>query len=646
MRQAVFVFAAATAALLCSAITAQAQFNLSKPVQISSDMDATGEPQVAVTQNGTLYVVWSNQANACTASSCSKDVLFSRSTDQGSTFSTPVNLSNSGAATTPLIAVDPTGAIDVVWSGGGHLFFTRSTDSGATFSSPLNIAGLTNASLAFCAAGYRPLIVDPAGNINVVWVDANTNQIFFARSANGGASFSSSLNISNYAPGASNPTMATDLSGKIDVLWQGSVAGHNPNDLFFTQSIDGGTSFSIAKDISNTPAGAFFDQIGVDPAGNIDVAWNSDCPSVSFCSVVSSDVFFTQSKDGGASFSPPVQLTNTQNQAAISRVLMAIDTAGNLNLAWPEVTGGSNAAFFSRLNSGATAFSSPRQIAATFPAEIAVDANGAVDLAAAGTDVYLFRSTDGGATFSSSNITNGGAGNNPKQVELVNAADGAGDVLIAWPGYNYNTAKWNIFGSAAAQTSAIGSQPSPSAAPGFTLAASPSALTIAAPGLSATTTLTITSKGGLAGTGALSSSACGTPSAKLTCTLTGFSLPANGSATAQLTVTSAASSAATSSTGQNLTFALLLCLALLPLALPRKPRRLNLAFAALAFAVMLANVGCSGTMTANNAASTPSSNSSSPSSPSQPKSAVQSLSVPITISGTTVTVPNLTVTLK
>ena len=646
LRRAANRFALATALLAFVVAAAPAQATFSPPVKFSADMLATGEPQAAVAQNGNIYVVWSDQASACAASGCSKDVFFSRSVDHGSTFSTPLNLSNDGSSANPLIALDSQGNVNIIWAGGGHLFFSRSADAGTTFSSPLNIAGLTSPSLAFSAAGYRPLVIDGAGNINVVWSDQNTSQIFFARSANAGVSFSTPLNISNYASGASSPTMAVDPSGGIDVLWQGSVAGHNPYDLFFTRSTDAGASFSVAKDISNAPSGVFFDQIAVDPAANIDVAWNSNCPSLSFCKVVSSDVFFSQSKDGGATFSPPVQITNTQGQAAISRVLLAIDSIGNLNLAWPQVAGG-NFAFFSRLNSGATAFSAPHQIASSFPAAIALDASGNIDIAAAGADVYLLQSTDQGNRFSSTNVTNGDTGNGPEDVEVVTAVNSIGNVAIAWPAYNHTSSKWAIFGSGSGAPQTAGGLGTPSVAAGFTVSASPTALTLSAPSLSATTMLMFSSQGGLTGAGALSTTGCtGVASQKITCTLTGFTLPANGTATAQLTITSAASSAANppSPSSRNLLLAILLCLAIVPLAMPRKQRRSNFAFAALLFAITITGVGCGGAMKASGAGVNGS--NSGAKTPGAPNAAAQSISVPITINGTTVTVPNLTLTLQ
>jgi hypothetical protein len=89
---------------------------------------------------------------------------------------------------------------------------------------------------------------------------------------------------------------------------------------------------------------------------------------------------------------------------------------------------------------------------------------------------------------------------------------------------------------------------------------------------------------------------------------------------------------------------LLLCLAAVPLAMPRKQRRLSIGFAAVLFAVTIGGVGCGSAMSSS--ATNSSSNMNGATETGTPRGAVQSFSVPITINGTTVTVPNLTVTVQ
>jgi len=818
LRQLVRVLGAAIALLATFALAASAQETFSTAQQISGNMEAKGEPEVATGPNGNVYVVWSDLEGVCSPStSCTDTVFFSRSTDGGATYSPPQALSTNGGD--PQLAVDSQGNINVIWNSTGP-DFARSTDGGTTFSSPVYVAPGMSPYLGFAVAGYRAIAVDGSGNIDVVWMDTNSSQIFFARSTNAGASFSAPQNVSNYANGALNPTVAADTAGNIDIVWQGSVSSHDPYDLFFTRSTNGGASFSNPQDISNTPQGVYYDQLSLDPSGNIDVAWDSDCPNSSACPVISSDVFFSQSKDGGATFSAPVQVSNSQNQP-ISRVLMGFDAAGNAYLVWPQVTSGGSNAYFSRSSAGSS-FSAPRQIASAFPDRMAIDASGAIDVSAAGADAYLLRSTDGGTTFSSTNITNGSDA--PDAVELESAIDAAGNVSVVWPSYDYNTDKWAVFASHGTVTSPAAltlngvsvtgggsstatitlNQPAPSggavvsltsnnaaaavpasiivaagstsgsftidttavaastpvtisatwngttqsvtltvlqatitsvtfdpnsvaagasatgtvmlsgpapaggaaicltsqnntlaavpsaitipatatsgtfivktsavtastpvaitacygsssesgsltvtpaAGDSFSVTASPSALTIGAPGESATAVLTFSSKNGFTGSGLLSSPTCGAAAAeKITCTLTAFTLPANGTATAMLTVsTKAPTLALIAPSVRDTLLMLLLCLGLAPFVMPVKQRRLNFAFATILLAMLMVNVGCGGAM---NASANNSSDSSSSENSGTPVGAVQSVNVAVTINGTTVTVPDVTITIE
>ncbi len=178
----------------------------------------------------------------------------------------------------------------------------------------------------------------------------------------------------------------------------------------------------------------------------------------------------------------------------------------------------------------------------------------------------------------------------------------------------------------------------------FSVTANPSAIMIAAPGQSTSAVLTFSSKNGFTGSGALASATCGTAAAeRITCALTAFSLPANGTATAVLTVSTKGSSKAIISPGvRNILLALLLCLALAPFAAPQKQRRLGLAFAAILLAMLTVNAGCGGAI---NASTTNSDNNSADSS-GTPVGAVQAVNVAVTINGATVTVPNVTITVE
>jgi len=126
-------------------------------------------PQVAVDSGGNVDIVWIDPEPV---------IKFARSTDGGSSFlSTAVTGAISGAGS-PRIAVDSKGAINVIWTAPNDIFYSRSTDNGTTFSSPQNLSNTNKADL-----GYPVLALDPCGNVNVVWQDFSpgTGSIFFSR---------------------------------------------------------------------------------------------------------------------------------------------------------------------------------------------------------------------------------------------------------------------------------------------------------------------------------------------------------------------------------------------------------------------------------------------------------------------------------
>jgi len=103
-------------AVMCAPARSQ-QFSTPKNVSNNSDFSFT--PQLAVDLGGNIYVVWEDDTDT------NSNILFSRSTDGGVTFSAAKSLSNtSGSSFNPRIAVDAGGSINVVWQDSPDFFGT------------------------------------------------------------------------------------------------------------------------------------------------------------------------------------------------------------------------------------------------------------------------------------------------------------------------------------------------------------------------------------------------------------------------------------------------------------------------------------------------------------------------------------------
>src|SRR5437867_4015554 len=206
-----------------------------------------------------------------------------RSTDNGTTFSPPVNLSNPlgnciANSNSPRIGVDLGANINVVWSNdcGGNfdIFLSRSVDNGTTFSSPKNLSGTPGSS------GSPQLFVDAAGNINVVWEESSPADIYFVRSGDAGATFSSAQNLSHNTGSSSNAWLTVDAGANINVAWEDTTPGNR--DILFTRSTDSGATFlSVPLNLSNNSGLSTAAQIAADKSGDINVAWQDSTPGVS-----------------------------------------------------------------------------------------------------------------------------------------------------------------------------------------------------------------------------------------------------------------------------------------------------------------------------------------------------------------------------
>ena len=132
---------------------------------LGDDFSGVGDPQIAVERDGAIDVVF--DANTPT----DMMALFARSTDGGTTFSTPVTLATGGAST-PTVAIDGCGGINVVWAGTTGIFLSRSTD-GSMFTTPTNLSNANQ-------VDFNPLIVtDVKGSAFIVWEDST--DVFFQR---------------------------------------------------------------------------------------------------------------------------------------------------------------------------------------------------------------------------------------------------------------------------------------------------------------------------------------------------------------------------------------------------------------------------------------------------------------------------------
>jgi hypothetical protein len=214
----------------------------------------------------------------------------------------------------------------VVWGdttdGGKRVMFLRSTDESATFSEPRDIS-------RSLAQAFEPEIaIDSNDAINVVWEDSGPgrNVIMFSRSDNGGETFSEPLQISTGNGFTSEPHITVDKLNRLHVIWSEEVDGDA--QAFYARSTDGGLTFSTPVNLSDNRVRGVHKPVLTTFNDIVYAAYQSEAGT-------RRQVFVLKSEDAGLSFASPVQISRADNSKGRGHSpTMVVDSRSRLHIAW------------------------------------------------------------------------------------------------------------------------------------------------------------------------------------------------------------------------------------------------------------------------------------------------------------------------
>jgi len=210
---------------------------------------------------------------------CHSNILFSKSTNAGKKWSTPVQINQNpgdcidddNTAEGAVPAVDMEGRVFVAWANQGNIYFDRSFDGGSTWLTndlliakqeggwAMDIPGIMRSN------GMPVLMIDNSkgrlsGSLYLVWADqrngTDDTDIWFMRSTNQGDMWTQPMRINQDGPGKHQffPWMAVDQgTGYIYIVYYDRRAYDDlQTDVYMAYSTDGGSSFKEVK-ISESP---------------------------------------------------------------------------------------------------------------------------------------------------------------------------------------------------------------------------------------------------------------------------------------------------------------------------------------------------------------------------------------------------------
>jgi hypothetical protein len=308
-----------------------------------SRFDYVDDPSVAVDDRGEAAVVWVDQAR--------KDVLFQRVSATGAKLGEPIDVSRSPSVFSwlPRVALAPHEPRrvyvlwqEIVFSGGSHggeILFARSEDGGKSFSRPLNLSNSTagdgkgRITRAIWHNGSLDIVAGADGAVYVAWTEYE-GALWFSRWDDAGKNFSPPRRIAG--GGREDPARAPSLApGPDRAVYLAWTVGEDVSaDIRVARSVDGGASFGQPRIVAPSPGYSDAPKLAVDPRGTVHLVYAESTGGP----FERSSILYTRSTDGAGSFAPPRAIS----APGAGFPALSADAAGNLYVLWelfPEPRG-------------------------------------------------------------------------------------------------------------------------------------------------------------------------------------------------------------------------------------------------------------------------------------------------------------------
>jgi hypothetical protein len=263
------------------------------------------DPVLKVASNGVIYATFMN----------GYDMMFSKSSDHGTTWSTPIEVSGKAWGDKPWIGVSPNGTdVYIAFETTADVWVAASHNGGASFAAavklnsdtgryryPNGLEVLPNGTALLSASSY-PGANKQSGPIDIeIW-----------RTTNGGTSWARTILATPFSgvtwETSSTTALASDAAGNLVALYTGATALGGNGHVWTRRSTDGGVTWAPAVEIGNGTANASFPAIAGGASGvfrlhyadNRTGSWNA---------------YYRSSTDGGQTWSAETDIADADTGA-------------------------------------------------------------------------------------------------------------------------------------------------------------------------------------------------------------------------------------------------------------------------------------------------------------------------------------------
>jgi len=281
--------------------------------RIAARGSAQFDPQIVVdpVDRRTVYAAWLEHDK--------RDIVVARSIDFGLTWIVTLATRTETEADKPVLAVRGLD-IYVAYNRASKVWVAASHDGGNSFT-PVNVNPVE--SMGWAQAGGAT--IDPAGNVFFSWADYSRTSrgqgsvdLYVGRSADGGKTWTNILlDVSGAPPECTidecgwaylgaQITVTSDAAGTIYALWNAGPVHRGAERIYFSSSTSSGATWSPRSEVSTAPRGTAhaFPTLIAGTAGDVRIAWMDTRRNPLW------NTYYRSSTNGGATWSPEVQLSN------------------------------------------------------------------------------------------------------------------------------------------------------------------------------------------------------------------------------------------------------------------------------------------------------------------------------------------------
>ena len=318
----------------------------SKPINLSNNTGFSEHPQIAVSKNGIIFIIWADNTD-----SNNTEIMFTKSDDNGTTFSKPINISNNSQNSNNQEISAFNENVYIVWQDidlnnnkNSSIMFKSSIDSGNTFNDTIELA--TNTIEAY------PKVNSYEDYVYIVWNSENNNLseynknngLFFIKSNDRGNTFENSIKIAHYSFGESQIAVNEN---EVFIVW-GGLHEKNINDIYVVQSDDNGSSFTDPYTIQEniTKHETKIQSNKINHPTNVEIT-NNDPEYIVWQDKISKenqDIFITNIKNNFQS----TKILNLSNNTGISECPQIAVSKNYIYVLWEDITPGNHEIFFTK----------------------------------------------------------------------------------------------------------------------------------------------------------------------------------------------------------------------------------------------------------------------------------------------------------